>query len=162
MSADESLGSHQINSFTALLEENLQTSSESSKVQKPQLKKMADGKRPQKGGKKPEVDTAIEIPDDLYAEYCTLDEEIYEKETKEKRKIRIQRIERRWIKEWREYRYVTPKYMKKFALKPPCRRPPLANNQATDPTSLMRGEDFPEEWAKHQKKLQKISKEAVR
>jgi hypothetical protein len=35
MSADESLGSHQINSFAALLEENLQTSSESSRVQKP-------------------------------------------------------------------------------------------------------------------------------
>ena len=31
-------------------------------------------------------------------------------------KVRIQKIERRWAREWREYRYVTPKYMKKFTL----------------------------------------------
>ena len=52
MFVDESLGSHQINSFAAFLEENLQTPLESSKVQIPQLKKMGDGKKPQKGGKK--------------------------------------------------------------------------------------------------------------
>ena len=46
MSADESLGSHQLNSFAAFLEEKLHTSSKSSKVQIPQSKKMADGKRP--------------------------------------------------------------------------------------------------------------------
>ena len=51
MSAAESLGSHQLNSFAAFLEEKLHTSSENSIVQIPQLKKMADGKRPQKGGK---------------------------------------------------------------------------------------------------------------
>ena len=28
---------------------------------------MVDGKRPQKGGKRPEVNTAFEIPDDIYA-----------------------------------------------------------------------------------------------
>jgi hypothetical protein len=81
MSADESLGSHQLNSFAALLEENLQTSSETSKVQNPQLKKMADGKKPQKGGKRKEEHTTFEIPDELYAGYCTPDEEIYRKET---------------------------------------------------------------------------------
>ena len=43
---------------------------------------MADGKRPQKGGKKPEVMTAFEIPQDLYADYCTPDEAKYGKETK--------------------------------------------------------------------------------
>ena len=50
MSAAESL-SHQLNSFAAFLEEKLHTSSENSVVHIPQLKKMADGKKPQKGGK---------------------------------------------------------------------------------------------------------------
>src|SRR3989337_1712940 len=67
MSTDESLGSHQLNSFSAFLEENLHTSSETSKVQSPQVRKMADGKRPQKGGKRPETNIAFEIPEDIYA-----------------------------------------------------------------------------------------------
>ena len=67
MSAAESLGSHQLNSFAAFLEEKLHTSSENSIVQITQLKKMADGKRPQKEGNRPEVNTAFEIPDDIYA-----------------------------------------------------------------------------------------------
>ena len=71
MSAAESLGSHQLNSFAAFLEEKLHTSSETSVVHIPQLKKMGDGKKPQKGGKRPEVNTAFEIPDDIYAGYCT-------------------------------------------------------------------------------------------
>ena len=62
MFAAESLGSHQFNSFAMFLEEKLHTSSKNSIVQIPQLEKMADGKRPQKGGKKPEVMTAFEIP----------------------------------------------------------------------------------------------------
>ena len=90
---------------------------------------MAEGKRPQKGGKKPEVMTAFEIPDDIYKDYCTPDEAKFGKENKNQRKVRIQRIERRWEREWREYRYVTPKYMKKFALNPPCPRAPLAPGQ---------------------------------
>ena len=67
MSATESLGSHQLNSFAVFLEEELHTSLENSIVQIPQLKKMVDGKRPQKGGKKPEVMTAFEIPEEIYA-----------------------------------------------------------------------------------------------
>ena len=118
---------------------------------------MANEKRPQKGGKRPEVNTAFEIPEDIYAGYCTPPEE-----DKNQRKVRIQRIERRWAKEWREYRYVTPKYMKKFAVTPPCSRPPLAPGQEADPTSIKRGEDFPEEWAKRQAKLAKQAKDAVR
>ena len=157
MSAAESLGSHQLNSFAAFLEEKLHTSSENSVVHIPQLKKMADGKKPQKGGKRPEVNTAFEIPEDIYAGYCTPPEE-----DKNQRKVRIQRIERRWAKEWREYRYVTPKYMKKFAVTPPCSRPPLAPGQEADPTSIKRGEDFPEEWAKRQAKLAKQAKDAVK
>ena len=121
MSAVESLGSHQLNSFAAFLEEKLHTSSENSIVQIPHLKKMADGKKPQKGGKRPEVNTAFEIPDEIYAGYCTPTEE-----TKNERKVHKQRIEKRWAREWREYRYVAPKYMKKFALNPPCPRAPLA------------------------------------
>ena len=70
MSAAESLGSHQLNSFAAFLEEKLHTSSENSVIHIPQLKKMADGKKPQKGGKRPEVNTTFEIPDDIYAGYC--------------------------------------------------------------------------------------------
>ena len=84
MSAAESLGSHQLNSFAAFLEEKLHTSSENSIVQIPQLKNMADGKKPQKGGKKPEVNAAFEIPDDIYAGYCTPPEE-----TKNERKVHI-------------------------------------------------------------------------
>ena len=57
--------------------------------------------------------------------------------------------------------YVTPKYMKKFALNPPCSRPPLAPGQVVDPTSLKRGEDYADEWAKRQAKLAKQAKEAV-
>lgn len=82
MSATESLGSHQLNSFVAFLEEKPHTSLESSTVQNPQLKKMTDGKKPQKGGKKLEVNTAFEIPEDIYAVYCTPYEAIHGKEMK--------------------------------------------------------------------------------
>ena len=157
MSAAESLGSHQLNSFAAFLEEKLHTSSECSIVQIPHLKNMADSNRPHKGGKKPEVMTAFEIPEDIYAGYCTPAEE-----TKNERKVRIQKIERRWAREWREYRYVTPKYMKKFALNPPCSRPPLAPGQEADLTSLKRCEDYPDEWAKCQAKLARQAREAMR
>ena len=145
MSAAESLGSHQLNSFAAFHEEKLHTSSEYSIVQNPQLKKMADGKKPQKGGKKLEVNLTFEIPEDIYDEYCTPDEAKFGKEDKNQRKVRIQRIERRWAREWREYRYVTPKYMKKFTLNPPCQRAPLAPGQIANPTSLKRGEDYTNE-----------------
>ena len=162
MSAAESLGSHQLNSFAAFLEEKLHTSPENLIVQIPHLKNMADGKKPQKGGKNPEVMTAFEIPEDIYADYCTPDEAKFGKENKNQRKVRIQRIERRWAREWREYKYVTPKYMKKFTLNPPCPRAPLAPGQEADPTSIKHGEDFPEEWAKRQAKLARQAKEAVR
>ena len=89
MSASESLGSHHLNSFAAFLEEKLHTSSENSIVQIPQLKKIADGKKPQKGGKKPEVMTAFEIPEDIYADYWTPDEAKFRKENKTQRKVRI-------------------------------------------------------------------------
>ena len=89
MSATESLGSHQLNSFVAFLEDRLHTSSKNSIVQNPQLKKMVDGKKPQKGGKRPEVNTAFEIPDDIYAEYCTPDEAKHGKENKNQCKVRI-------------------------------------------------------------------------
>ena len=95
MSAAESLGSHQLNSSAAFLKEKLHTSSENSIVQIPQLKKMADGKKPQKGGKKLEVNTVFEIPEDIYDEYRTPDEETHGKENKNLCEVRIQRIERR-------------------------------------------------------------------
>ena len=57
---------------------------------------------------------------------------------------------------------MTPKYMKKFAVTPPCSRPPLAPGQEADPTSIKRGEDFPEEWAKRQAKLAKQAKDEVK
>ena len=50
---------------------------------------MADGKKPQKGGEKLEVNTAFEIPDDIYAGYCTPDEATHGKETKNESKVRI-------------------------------------------------------------------------
>src|SRR3954471_15391916 len=123
---------------------------------------MAEGKRTQKGGKRPEVMTAFEIPKDIYDGYCTPDEAKFGKEDKNQRKVRIERIERRWAREWREYIYVTPKYMKKFAVNPPCQRPPLAPGQLADPTSIKRGEEFPKEWAKRQAKLARQAREAVR
>ena len=123
---------------------------------------MADGKRPQKGGKRPEKNTVFEIPEDIYAGYCTPDEATHGKETKNEGKVRIQKIERRWVREWREYRYVTPKYMKKFAVNHPCPRPPLAPGQEANPTSIRRGEEFPKEWTKRQAKLAKMAKEAVK
>ena len=52
--------------------------------------------------------------------------------------------------------------MKKFAIKPPCNKPPLAQGQRADPTSLKSGEDFPHEWEKHQAKLARKAKEAVK
>src|SRR4051812_41725373 len=52
--------------------------------------------------------------------------------------------------------------MKKFAVNPPCQRPPLAPGQVADPTSIRRGEDFPKEWAKRQAKLQRQARDAVR
>ena len=119
---------------------------------------MTDGKRPRKGGKRPETNTAFEIPEDIYEEYCTPDEAKHGKENKNQRKVRIQRIEKRWAREWREYRYVTPKYMKKFAVHPPCPRPPLAQRKVADPSSIRRGEEFPKEWAKRQAKLPKWPK----
>ena len=50
---------------------------------------MADGKRPHKGGKKLEVNTAFEIPADIYAGYCTPDESTHGKEMKNEHKVRI-------------------------------------------------------------------------
>nr|XP_020155370.1 uncharacterized protein LOC109740730 [Aegilops tauschii subsp. strangulata] len=61
----------------------------------------------------------------------------------------------------KEYRYVTPKYMKEFVVKPPCKRPPLALGQTVDPRSIRRGEDLLAEWAKHQAKLKKWAQKAV-
>jgi hypothetical protein len=60
---------------------------------------MADGKKPQKGGKRPEKNTTFEIPEDIYDEYCTPDEDTHGKGNKNQHKVRIQRIERRWAKE---------------------------------------------------------------
>ena len=57
---------------------------------------------------------------------------------------------------------MTPKYMNKFAVTPPCSRPPLAPGQEADPTSIKRGEEFPEEWAKREAKLAKQAKDAVK
>ena len=50
---------------------------------------MAEGKKPQKGGKKPEVMTTFEIPDNIYADYCTPDEAKIGKENNNQRKVRI-------------------------------------------------------------------------
>ena len=114
--------------------------------------------RKQKGGKKLEQNTVIDIPEDIYLDYCTPDEQ----EPMVKRKIRLQKIECRWAKEWKEYRFVTPKYAKKFALKPPCKRPPLGDHQVAHPSSIKTVEDYPEEKDKHLSKLQKQAEAAVR
>ncbi|KAI5003154.1 hypothetical protein ZWY2020_030314 [Hordeum vulgare] len=79
-----------------------------------------------------------------------------------KRKIRLQKIERRWAKEWKEYMFVTPKYAKKFALKPPGRRAPLEDHQVAHPSSLMTIDDYPDEKERHLAKLKKQAEAAVR
>ncbi|KAI4987946.1 hypothetical protein ZWY2020_029576 [Hordeum vulgare] len=116
-----------------------------------------EDERKQKGGKKLEKNTAIDIPEDIYLEYYTHDEQ----ETMPKRKIRLQKIERRWAKEWKEYRFVTPKYAKKFALKPPGKQP-LDYPQDAHPSSLKTIDDYPEEKSKHLSKLQKQAEATVR
>ena len=45
---------------------------------------MANDKKPQKGGKKPEVNMAFEILDEIYVGHCTPPHE-----TKNERKVRI-------------------------------------------------------------------------
>ena len=82
MSTAESLGSRQLNSFAAFLEDKLHTSSETSVVQNPQVKNMANGKRPQKGGKRLDTNTMFEIPKDRYGKYYTPDEAKHGKENK--------------------------------------------------------------------------------
>ncbi|KAI5003657.1 hypothetical protein ZWY2020_030817 [Hordeum vulgare] len=148
--------------LNAFLEETLQGSSESSRVQNhqqiPRLKKMEE-ERKQKGGKKLEQNTAADIPADIYLDYCTPDEE---PETMAKRKIRLQKIERRWAKEWKEYRFVTPKYAKKFALKPPGRRAPLEDHHEAHPSSIMTIDDYPDEKEKHLAKLKRQAEAAVK
>ncbi|KAI4987957.1 hypothetical protein ZWY2020_029587 [Hordeum vulgare] len=79
-----------------------------------------------------------------------------------KRKIRLQKIERRWAKEWKEYRFVTPKYARKFALKPPGRRAPLEDYQVAHPSSLMTLDDYPDEKERHLAKLKKQAETAVK
>ena len=85
-----------------------------------------------------------------------------EQETMPKRKIRLHKIERRWAKEWKEYRFVTPKYAKKFALKPPRKRAPLEDYQDAHSSSLTTIDDYPEEKSKHLSKLQKKVEAAMR
>ncbi|KAI4978162.1 hypothetical protein ZWY2020_014716 [Hordeum vulgare] len=149
---------------TAFLEENLHVSSDFSRIQvpqqSPQLKKMVDDKK-QKDGKKAELNTTFEIPEDIYDDYWTPDEKVYGKETNVKHKIMLQRIERRWAKEWKEYRYVTPKYARKISIKPPCNRPPVGNEQSAHPSSMVTIEDYPKKKAKYLAKLRKVAKEVV-
>ena len=94
----------------------------------------------------------------FYLDYCTPDEN----ETMAKRKIRLQKIERRWAKEWKEYRFVTAKYAKKFALKPPGRRAPLEDHQVAHPSSLKTIDDYPDEKEKHLAKLKRQAEAVVR
>ncbi|KAI4980736.1 hypothetical protein ZWY2020_021221 [Hordeum vulgare] len=85
-----------------------------------------------------------------------------ENETMAKRKIQLQKIERRWAKEWKEYRFVTAKYAKKFALKPPGKRAPLEAHQVAHPSSVKTIDDYPYEKEKHLAKLKKQADAAVR
>ena len=73
------------------LEEKLHTSSETLVVH-PQLKKMADGNKPLKVGKRPKVNTAFEIPEDIYAGYCTPNEAKFGKEDKNQCKVHIHEL----------------------------------------------------------------------
>ncbi|KAI4996264.1 hypothetical protein ZWY2020_048030 [Hordeum vulgare] len=117
-----------------------------------------EDERKQKGGKKLEQNTAADIPEDIYLDYWTPNEH----ETMPKRKIRLQKIEHRWAKEWKEYRFVTPKYVKKFALKPPGKRAPLEDYHEAHPSSLKTIDHYPEGKSKHLSKLQKQVEATVR
>ena len=50
---------------------------------------MDEEKHPQKGGKRPETNTAFEIPEDIYAYYCTPDEGTHGRENKNQCMVRI-------------------------------------------------------------------------
>ena len=53
---------------------------------------------------------------------------------------------------------MTPKYAKKFALKPPCKRPPQGDQQVAHPSCVATIEDYPDERDKYLSKLQKKAK----
>ena len=57
---------------------------------------------------------------------------------------------------------MTPKYAKKFALKPPGRRAPLEDHQVAHPSSLKTIDDYPEEKEKHLVKLKRQAEAAVK
>ncbi|KAI5012034.1 hypothetical protein ZWY2020_024168 [Hordeum vulgare] len=117
--------------------------------------------RKQKGGKKLEQNSAFEIPEEIYVEYCMPHEEIHSKQTMAKRKISLQKIEHGCAKEWKEYRYVTPKYAKEFSLKPPCKRLPQGDQKEAHPSSVATIQDYPDEKDKYLSKLQKKAKVVV-
>lgn len=75
---------------------------------------MARDNTPKKGGRQRRLNTAKELPPDLYERYKSDPEETYHQ-----RKTQIQWIRRYWVEEWFNYRFVTKECAKKNAKKAP-------------------------------------------
>ena len=73
---------------------------------------MASKKSARKGGRQHRGNTTLDLPPDLYEQYKSDPEENYNE-----RKNRIQWIRRYWAEEWFKYRFVTPEYAEKNAIK---------------------------------------------
>ena len=122
MSVGESLGSHSLHSFAEYLQchiESLEASSCLNSRRKPftvlkpiNLNIMASEKSAQKGGRQCCGNTTLDLPKDLYDLYKSDPEESYTQ-----RKNRIQWIRKYWAEQWFKYKFVTPEYAKKNAIK---------------------------------------------
>ena len=124
MSVGESLGSHSLHSFAEFLQRHIESPEASSCltsrrkpfiVLKPIcLNIMAFEKSARKGGRQRHRNTPLDLPTDLYELYKSNPEESYTQ-----RKNRIQWIQRYWAEQWFKYKFVTPEYAEKNAIKRP-------------------------------------------
>ena len=122
MSVGESLGSHSLHSFAEFLQRHINSPEASScltsrrktsTVLKPfSLNFMTTQKSVRKGGRQRRGNTAKDLPRVLYELYKSDPEETYGE-----RKNRIQWIRRHWAEQWFKYKFVTPEYAEKNAIK---------------------------------------------
>src|SRR4051812_4663790 len=100
MYAEESYGSHSLNSFAAQLERTI--------PQSPQLEKMAPHRKL--------TDTAKYLPPELYEKLNTPEREIAGEQKK-----RVQKITREWAKRWVAYQWINPQHEEMFTVNMPLK-----------------------------------------
>src|ERR1041384_943751 len=146
MSAEESHGSHSLNSFASQLELSI--------PQSPQPKKKMGVKW---------KNTAQNLPPDVYEQLKTPPNE-----TQAERKIRVQKITREWANKWRNYEELDKYHEESFAVNPPLgvlgirARAPPAPGVNPHPTSLKTHEDFPEAYQRYLKRTAHLAKNLAR